>query len=106
MLAAASLHTAYTTACNLTETMELLEDGRTLAYCQYGANRTDSAGIKTVIHNHGSGGSRLEWPGDEDMLNRHSISFVSVDRPGHGIMVCQTIRKIVRCLDGPRTFAN
>ena len=57
----------------------VLPDGRRLAYAEYG----DPAGIP-VIHFHGSGGSRLEWPGDQAALEGIGVRFISVDRPGHG----------------------
>lgn len=56
-----------------------LSDGRALAYAEYG----DPLG-KVVIHCNGSGGSRLEWPGDQKMLEDLGVRFVSIDRPGHG----------------------
>jgi len=59
-----------------------LRDGRTLAYCEYGASADEET--STVLHSNGSGGSRLEWPGDETMLRNLGIRFIGVDRPGHG----------------------
>jgi pimeloyl-ACP methyl ester carboxylesterase len=105
VLASALLRTPGIAACNSTETL-VLDDGRTLAYCQYGANRTESDGIKTVIHNNGSEGSRLEWPGDEEMLIRHNISFVSVDRPGHGMSDYQANRTLLGWADDIRQLAD
>lgn len=60
-----------------------LKDGRTLGYGDYGA--TSEADSKVVLHCNGSGGSRLEWPGNETMLQSLGIRFLSVDRPGHGL---------------------
>ncbi len=57
----------------------ILPDGRMLAYAGYG----QADGIP-VIHCNGSGGSRLEWPGDEAMLKELGVRFISIDRPGHG----------------------
>lgn len=59
-----------------------LRDGRTLAYAEYGAAADEAT--STVVHSNGSGGSRLEWPGDERMLRNLGVRFVAVDRPGHG----------------------
>jgi pimeloyl-ACP methyl ester carboxylesterase len=67
-------------------------------------NRTD--GIKKVIHNNGSGGSRLEWPGDQEMLQRLNISFVSVDRPGHGLSDPQPNRTLLGWADDIRQLAD
>lgn len=58
----------------------VLADGRTLAFAQYGP--LDG---KPVIHSNGSGGSRLEWPGDAQMLNDIGVRFIGIDRPGHGL---------------------
>ena len=56
-----------------------LPDGRRLAYAEYG----DPAGA-LVMHFHGSGGSRMEWPGDQSILKDIGVRFISMDRPGHG----------------------
>jgi pimeloyl-ACP methyl ester carboxylesterase len=56
----------------------ILKDGRTLAYAEWG----DPAG-KPVFHFHGSSGSRLERPPDENMLE--DIRLITIDRPGHGL---------------------
>lgn len=73
-----------------TEETFVLRDGRTLAFAQYGL----SDGTP-VIHSNGSGGSRLEWPGDEEMLERLGIRFIAVDRPGHGLSDPQTDRTLL-----------
>lgn len=57
----------------------VLPGGRRLAYAEYG----DSSGVP-VLHFNGSGGSRLDQPGDETMLQSLGIRFISTDRPGHG----------------------
>ena len=57
-----------------------LEDGRTLGYADYG----DAAG-KVVFHFNGSGGSRLEHPGDSSILTDLGVRLISTDRPGHGL---------------------
>lgn len=54
-------------------------DGRKVAFAEWG----DPSG-KPVFHCHGSGGSRLEHPPDEEMLCDIGVRFISVDRPGHG----------------------
>ena len=70
------------TNCETTPQTHTLNDGRTLAYCDFGA--TSDKAISTVVHCNGSGGSRLEWPGNETMLESLGIRFISIDRPGHG----------------------
>jgi pimeloyl-ACP methyl ester carboxylesterase len=55
-----------------------LKDGRQIAYAEWG----DPAG-KPVFHFHGSSGSRLERPPDENMLT--GIRLITIDRPGHGL---------------------
>jgi len=75
-----------------------LSDGRVLAYAEYG-DRSGSA----VIHYHGSGGSRLEWPGDQTMLEDIGVRFIAVDRPGHGHSDPQPGRSL---LDWPKDVAE
>ncbi len=68
--------------------------GRKLAFAQYG----DPGGIP-VFHFNGSGGSRLEWPGDQAMLEDIGVRFVAIDRPGHGLSDPQPGRTL---LDWPQ----
>ncbi len=75
------------------QTIEL-EDGRCLGFAEFGA----PAGIP-VFHFHGSGGSRLERPSSDSMLNRMGIRFISVERPGHGLSDFQPNRRL---LDWPK----
>lgn len=66
--------------CNCIDVEALrLSDERKLAFARYGPRDGTP-----VIHSNGSGGSRLEWPGDEEMLRRTGVCFIAVDRPGHG----------------------
>jgi pimeloyl-ACP methyl ester carboxylesterase len=58
----------------------ILEDGRKLGYAQYGGPEGTP-----VFHFNGSGGSRLERPPDVSMFSDLGISFISTDRPGHGL---------------------
>ena len=57
-----------------------LRDGRRLGFAEYG----ESTG-RPVFHFHGSGGSRLEHPPDQQCLNELGIRFIGTDRPGHGL---------------------
>jgi len=75
-----------------------LSDGRKLAYAEYGA-----VGGKPVIHCNGSGGSRLEWPGDQAMLEEIDVRFIAIDRPGHGYSAPQSNRTLV---DWPKDVAE
>jgi len=68
----------------------LRNDGRRLAYAEYGAGD----GIP-VFHFNGSGGSRLEWPGDTAMLEDIGVRFIGMDRPGHGYSTFQENRTLL-----------
>lgn len=83
--------------CGATPLTLELESGRTLAFCEFGSEE-DSAVV--VLHCNGSGGSRLEWPGNEKMLQELGIRFVAVDRPGHGFSDPQPEGRTL--LDWPR----
>lgn len=74
-----------------------LPDGRQLSYAEFGARDG-----KPVIHNNGSGGSRLEWPGDQVMLEEIGVRFIGIDRPGHGHSDPHPNRKL---LDWPKDVA-
>jgi pimeloyl-ACP methyl ester carboxylesterase len=55
-----------------------LQDGRKLSFAEWG----DPKG-KPIFHFHGSSGSRLERPPDEQMMS--GVRVVTIDRPGHGL---------------------
>lgn len=74
-----------------------LEDGRELAFAEYG----DPLG-KPVFHFNGSGGSRLEHPADLTILSKLGIRYISTDRPGHGNSSFQVDREL---LDWPNDVA-
>ncbi|CAB9509727.1 expressed unknown protein [Seminavis robusta] len=76
-----------------------LSDGRTLAYCEFGASAEEATAV--VLHCNGSGGSRLEWPGNEELLKELGIRFITVDRPGHGFS--DPVPDGRTLLDWPRT---
>jgi len=79
----------------------LLEDGRRLAFSEYG----DPHG-KTVFHFHGSGGSRLESPSDPSILADLGVRLISTDRPGHGLSEPQKGRKILDWPNDIRQIAD
>lgn len=68
----------------------VLPSGRRLAYAEYG----DPRGVP-VLHFNGSGGSRLDRPSDENMLQCLGIRFISTDRPGHGLSDPVTDRRLL-----------
>ncbi len=57
----------------------LLKDGRTLAYCEYGA----PDGVP-VFYAHGDPGSRLECSLFHDKALNHGHRLIAPDRPGMG----------------------
>ncbi len=71
--------------CTLT-----LADGRSLGFGIYG----HPAG-QVVFHFNGSGGSRLERPGDLSILTDLEIKLISTDRPGHGLSDFQSERSLL-----------
>lgn len=58
-----------------------LADGRTLAWEEYGA--TDSATV--LVHNHGTGSSRLEPALYKSLFTEIGLRVVVPDRPGYGL---------------------
>ena len=76
----------------------VLQDGRTLGFAEYG-RPTGSP----VFHFHGSGSSRLERPGSDNLLSQLDIHCISVDRPGHGWSDFQLERRL---LDWPQDIAH
>ena len=68
----------------------ILPDGRHLGFAEYG-----DPGGRPVFHFHGSGGSRLDRPVHESILQEAGIRFISVDRPGHGQSYFQRNRRLV-----------
>lgn len=79
----------------------LRSDGRRLAYAEYGARD----GIP-VFHFNGSGGSRLEWPGDAAMLENIGVRFIGIDRPGHGYSTFQDNRTLLGWADDVTALAD
>jgi pimeloyl-ACP methyl ester carboxylesterase len=75
---------------DLTNQSIKLNEGRTLGYAEFG----ELTG-KVVFHFNGAGGSRLERPGDESILNNLDIRLVTTDRPGHGLSDPQSDRKLL-----------
>ena len=73
-----------------------LEDGRTLAYAEYG----DPYG-KPVFFFHGTPGSRFYRPNDE-ITTRLGVRLITVDRPGYG---CSDFQPRRRILDWPTDIA-
>jgi pimeloyl-ACP methyl ester carboxylesterase len=76
----------------------VLQDCRRLAFAEYGPAKG-----KPVIHCNGSGGSRLEWPGDKNMLDDVGVRFIAIDRPEHGRSDPQENRRL---LDWPNDVAQ
>lgn len=68
----------------------ILAGGRRLGFAEYG----DPAG-QPVLHFHGSAGSRLDRPADEEILWKQAIRFIAVERPGHGLSDYQPRRRLV-----------
>lgn len=68
----------------------ILEDGRRLGFAEYGVS-----GGHPVFYFHGSGGSRLEHPLDQDILTQLDIRFIVVDRPGNGLSDFQAERRLI-----------
>lgn len=68
-------------------------DGRTLGVAQWG----DPAGAP-ILSLHGTPGSRLYRPPDEDALRRAGINLITYDRPGYGASDRAAGRRIVDCV--------
>jgi pimeloyl-ACP methyl ester carboxylesterase len=75
---------------SITDQTIILSDGRQLGFAEYG----DPNGIP-VFHFHGSAGSRLDHPADENILWNQGIRFISVERPGHGLSDFLPRRRLV-----------
>ena len=75
--------------------MMRLDDGRTLAYAEWG----DRSGFP-LFHYHGSSSSRLEHPLQPEVLE--GVRLVTIDRPGHGLSDFQPKRTL---LDWPEDVA-
>jgi pimeloyl-ACP methyl ester carboxylesterase len=76
-------------------------DGRTLGVAQWG----DLQG--TVIFSlHGTPGSRLGRPPDEDALRRIGARVITYDRPGYGASDRQPGRRIVDCVPDVEAIAD
>ena len=66
------------TASPLRDSTVRLSDGRTLAWCEWGAPSGP-----VVLAFHGSPGSRVWWPGEAE-TRAAGVRLVTVDRPGYG----------------------
>jgi pimeloyl-ACP methyl ester carboxylesterase len=76
----------------------MLRDGRKLGFAEYGLRQG-----RAVFYFHGSGGSRLEHPSNENTLTRFNIHFISVDRPGNGLSDFQPNRRLI---DWPKDISQ
>ena len=75
------------------------QDGSNLGFAEYGAENSP----KTIIYFNGSGGSRLEYPADRNILAELGLRFIATDRPGHGLSSPQPERKL---LDWPHDISQ
>ncbi len=82
----------------ITTNLHRLQDGRTLAYSEYG----DARG-HPVFYAHGGPGSRLEGAFFNDEANLHGIRLIATDRPGMGRSDFMPNRTL---LDYPRDIAS
>lgn len=57
----------------------ILEDGRGLAYAEYGPE-----GGFPILYCHGSQSSRFEMHYDWSFAEKHHLRIINIDRPGHG----------------------
>jgi len=69
------------------------DDERVLAYAQWG----DREGAP-VISIHGTPGSRLDRPYDEDKIRALGIHLITYDRPGYGASDRHRGRKVIDCV--------
>jgi hypothetical protein len=67
-----------------------LHDGRSLGYAEYGSQQG-----YPVLHFHGAGSSRLEYPGGDDDSPTTAVRLLVVDRPGHGLSSFQRQRRVL-----------
>lgn len=77
-----------------------LEDGRTLAFAEYG----DVTGAPLLFF-HGLPGSRLTRHPDESIAARAGVRLFTFDRAGYGRSTAQQDRRIVDWADDVRQFA-
>jgi pimeloyl-ACP methyl ester carboxylesterase len=76
-------------------------DGRTLAFAQWG----DLGGVP-VVSLHGTPGSRLGRPPDEDAVRRLGARVVTYDRPGYGRSDRAPGRRVVDCVADVQAIAD
>jgi pimeloyl-ACP methyl ester carboxylesterase len=74
-------------------TMVTAADGRALGVARWGA--PDGAAVLSL---HGTPGSRLGRPPDEEALRRADINLVTYDRPGYGASDRAPGRRVVDCV--------
>ncbi len=82
-------------ATDRTDRKLVLQDGHSLAYCEYGA-----PGGRPVFYFHGHPGSRRDFPAFDpgDIARELGVRIIATDRPGHGLSDFQPGR---RMLDWP-----
>jgi pimeloyl-ACP methyl ester carboxylesterase len=76
-------------------------DGRSVAYAEWG----DLEGVP-VIALHGTPGSRLGRPPDEDRIKKLGVHLVTYDRAGYGRSERQRGRRIVDCVGDVEAIAD
>ncbi|HET8657682.1 MAG TPA: alpha/beta hydrolase [Micromonosporaceae bacterium] len=76
-------------------------DGRRLGVAQWG----DLAGV-AVFSLHGTPGSRLARPPDEDAVRRMGVRLVTYDRPGYGMSDRHPGRRVVDCVPDVEAIAD
>jgi len=76
-------------------------DGRELAFAEWG----DPRGVP-VISLHGTAGSRLDRPYDEEKISELGIHLITYDRPGYGASDRHRGRRIVDCVSDVAAIAD
>lgn len=76
-------------------------DGRTLGVAQWG-----DLGGAPVFSLHGTPGSRLARPPDEDAVGGAGIRVITYDRPGYGASDRQPGRRVVDCVNDVEVIAD
>jgi pimeloyl-ACP methyl ester carboxylesterase len=69
-------------------------DGRSIGVAQWG----DADGTP-IVALHGTPGSRMTRPPDEDAVRRAGINLITYDRPGYGASDRDPGRRVVDCVD-------
>jgi pimeloyl-ACP methyl ester carboxylesterase len=76
-------------------------DGRSLAVARWG-----DPGGTPILSLHGTPGSRLLRPTDEDALRRAKINLITYDRPGYGASDRVRARRVVDCVADIEAIAD